>query len=255
MRRIFVEPEAFDDCTIYIKDKESISYISVVLRLKTGDALFVSDGVSKAYETRISGIGKNEITLHVITEQPFTDGYNTRITLYQGLPKGSKMDEIVRKSTELGVYHIVPVETARSVPDREKGAQASKLERWQRIAKEAARQSCRTSVPEVKSAMKFSDATAELKPEGYDIILALYELEEKRTLKHALQDGLHLMGHSGICFPKIAVFIGPEGGFEQYEVDSLIHEGASSVTIGETILRTETAGPAAVAMILYECEL
>lgn len=254
MRRLFVEPESIGEGLIYIKDKERISYLSAVLRLKAGDDIFVSDGVGKAYEARIMEIEKTVITLRIMTEQTFVESYNTRITLYQGLPKSAKMDEIVRKATELGVYRVVPVETARSVPGAEDGASV-KLERWRRIAMEAARQSCRIGVPEVKAAMKFQEAAAGLKDEGYDLVLALFELEEALTLKHALQEKLRRAKYNVSWFPNIAIFIGPEGGFEQSEIDCLIREGAESVTIGETILRTETAGPAAIAMVIYECEL
>jgi len=169
----------------------------------------------------------------------------TQVTLYQGLPKGAKMDEIVRKATELGVFRIVPVETERSIPGIG-DISAKKYDRWKRIAKEASRQSMRVKVPGIDEVSTLAELSDGLAYEGYDLILILYELEEGRTLKEALR---------GINGRKIAVFIGPEGGFESSEIELLIQHGAFSVTIGDTILRTETAGPAAVAMILYELTL
>ena len=240
---------AFQGDIIQITDKEDISYLASVLRMKEGDALLVSDGVGRACEARITemgrpgGAGKPGIALEVIGERTVEDAYKTRITLYQGLAKGEKMSEVARKATELGVHRIVPTLTARSVPDV---GSAAKLERWRRIAEEASRQAQRWSVPEVADVVNLEDAAAGLAAEAYDLALVLYELEEAQTLKQVIAGGR---------FQKVAVFVGPEGGFEKNEVDTLIMQGAYSVTIGETILRTETAGPAAIAMLLYELEL
>ena len=248
MRRLFVEDAAISDIAIKITNKEDINYLSDVLRMRPGDDLFVSDGTSRAFETRIESLSKTLIELLIIKECPFDYGYKTLITLYQGLTKGSKMDDVVRKSTELGVFRIVPVVTERSITGRDGGVPAVKAERWSRIAEEAARQSRRTVIPEVEKTVSFDVALASLKIEGYDRVIVLFELEEKNTLKDVLRNSIPECS-------KIAVFIGPEGGFEQEEIDRLISGGAEAVTVGETILRTETAGPAAIAMILYELEL
>jgi len=221
--------------------------------MKEGDKLLVSDGAGRAWETEIKSISRNGIELDVLSERPYEDEEVTRITLYQGIPKGAKMDDIVRKATELGVYRILPVVTARSVSGKE-GVSAAKLERWNRIAKEASRQSGRLLVPRIEEASGFEGAAAGLEREGFDLKLVLFELEDERTLKQALREFSARPAKSG-GVPKIAVFVGPEGGFENEEVDLLAREKVESVTVGETILRTETAGPAAVAMILYELEL
>lgn len=250
MRRIFAGQNAFHNDVILITDHDDIAYISGVLRMKTGDSLLVSDGVSRACETRITAISKTAIELRVQAECLFETGRKTEITLYQGMPKGAKMDEIVRKSTELGVRRILPIVTCRSVSsaNNKSGASQEKIRRWRRIAEEAARQSQRMEIPEVGDVISLPEAVKGLKNEDYDIVLILFELEEKLSLKEALRDRMPE-------FPKIAVFIGPEGGFEQEEVDLLVSHGAVTVTVGETILRTETAGPAAIAMIMYEMEL
>jgi 16S rRNA (uracil1498-N3)-methyltransferase len=253
MRRLFAGQDDFHQDKIWVTDKENIKYLSVVLRMNAGDEIYISDGSSRVCKARISEISKIRIGFDIIEELPFPDGAGTRITLFQGMPKGAKMDEIVRKSTELGVYRIVPVMAARSVPDAKNGISKTKLERWRRIAEEAARQSNRFSIPSVSDIISFQDAasglkTAGLKTGNYDLILTLYELEDKQTLKNALRK-------KELKSPEIAVFIGPEGGFEEEEVETLVKAGAETVTIGETILRTETAGPAAIAMIIYETEL
>ena len=293
MRRLFVKQEAIRDGKVYLTGAEEVYYISVVLRMGAGDGLLISDSAGKVYETRILETGKDRIVLDIYGERPFAGDSGARITLYQGLPKGAKMDDVVRKATELGVFRIAPVLTARSIPNHDGGAPAAKLGRWRRIAEEAARQSQRALIPEVADVMGFSDAAAELDGEEYDLVLAFYELEERRTLKDALRekfcgadndsadpgrggeyvtaDGeFHRADNDGAPWrdrecgedtdhenrsPKIAAFVGPEGGFEREEIDCLVANGAVAVTIGDMILRTETAGMAVLAMIHYELEL
>ena len=272
MRRLFISGDSIKDGGIYIKNRDDIYYLSVVLRMKDGDCLFVSDGAGRAYTSRIVKAGKDVIELEILAEQTAEDIVKTQITLYQGLPKGSKMDDVVRKTTELGVFRIVPILTARSVPALKGGEALSKVERWRRIAKEAARQSGRFGIPEVAGITRFEEAAAGL--QEYDMVLALYELEEGLTLKQALRDKACSLnkessdqrklvpvhdnqpGDSVCSAPlHIAVFIGPEGGFEPGEIELLLGRGAKSVTVGDTILRTETAGMAAIAMVRYELEL
>jgi len=245
MKRLIVPLKAISGDRIHITDKEDIAYLSVVLRMKEGGRLLVSDGEGKSWDTRVENISRGGIGLSIISALSENEDNKTKVTLYQGLPKGAKMDEIVRKATELGVFRVVPVKTDRSIPAADNAA-TMKYERWRRIAKEASKQSARFVVPEVSNALNLEEAVAVLSNKAYDLILVLYELEEARTLKQALR---------GSNAREIAVFIGPEGGFEQSEVDRLNNKGAVSVTVGDTILRTETAGPAAVAMILYELEL
>ena len=254
MRSLIVQPDAVQGDRIHITDKDDIAYLSVVLRMNEGDELVVSDGEGRVYGTIIGRISKGMIELSVVEEKQVSDEGRTRVTLYQGLPKGAKMEEIVRKATELGVYRVVPVATARAIPGQN-DVSASRRERWQRIAKEASRQSRRIRVPAVDRVFGFEEAAAGLAEEQYDLILVLYELEETETLKQALRErGVGPAKEKGKP-AEIAVFIGPEGGFESFEVERLALEGGRSVTIGETILRTETAGPAAIAMILYELDM
>ena len=254
MRRLIVGPGAARGDRIYVTDKEDISYLSVVLRMKKGDPLLVSDGSGKVWETYIDIVSRGMIELCIVAEVQAAEDGKTRVTLYQGLPKGAKMEDVVRKATELGVYRVVPLNTARAIPGPG-SVSAAKLERWRRVAKEASRQSRRVLTPEVCGVTGFEEAAAGLADAGFDLVLALYELEEGRTLKQALKAlGARPPGSGGKPL-SIAVFIGPEGGFESAEIERLAAGGAESVTIGDTILRTETAGPAAVAMILYELDM
>ena len=245
MRRIFVPPVVMQGDIINITDADDITYLSSVLRMKVGDELYVSDGFSRACEGKIKEICKSGILVDIMREMPLEDAGGPQITLYQGLPKGAKMDEIVRKATELGVYCIIPVITARvDGSGASRTLSPAKLGRLRRIAEEASRQSHRPRIPEVKDCIGFEEALAGLGAGAYDLLLVLFELEETRTLKQALRAA------SGLAH--IGVFVGPEGGFEEMEIKRLVSNGAISVTIGETILRTETAGPAAIAMIIYE---
>jgi len=254
MRRLIVSKKAILGDRIHITDKEDIAYLSIVLRMKEGDTLLVLDGEGRAWETSIDIISRNKIELSVLSENQAYEDDKTRVTLYQGLPRGVKMEEVVRKATELGVFRIVPVTTAR-VEAGSANTSAFKYERWRRVAKEASRQSQRLVVPEISNVLDSEEAAVELVNGDYDLILIPYELEERRTLKQALRDFGARTSDNGAKPLNIAVFIGPEGGFESAEIEKLVREGAEPVTMGDTILRTETAGPAAVAMILYELEL
>ena len=179
----------------------------------------------------------------------------TKVTLYQGVPKASKLETVVQKTVELGINRIVPVFMARTVVS-DKGNFAKKRDRLQKIADEAVKQCKRGIIPEVAEAIGFTDMIGELKSEDYDIILVCYEDEKGYTIKDALRYDME--GTSLKKGGKVALVIGPEGGFEREEVEQILdefHRKACAVTLGKTILRTETAGPAALAMIMYELEL
>ena len=179
----------------------------------------------------------------------------TKVTLYQGVPKASKLETVVQKTVELGINRIVPVFMARTVVS-DKGNFAKKRDRLQKIADEAVKQCKRGIIPEVAEAIGFTDLIGELKSEDYDIILVCYEDEKGYTIKDALRYDME--GTSLKKGGKVALVIGPEGGFEREEVEQILdefHRKACAVTLGKTILRTETAGPAALAMIMYELEL
>jgi len=251
MRRLIVRKDTVQGNRIHITDKEDITYLSVVLRMKDGEKLLVSDGEGKAWETVIDYYSREKIELMILSEQPVTEEIKTRVTLYQGLPKGNKLEDVIRKTTELGIYRIVPLGTKRAIPDAD-DISKTRIERWNRVAKEACRQSGRIYIPEICRTQGFDETAAGLTDMAYDLILVLFELERELTLKHELQRIKEQFPNKAL---NIAVFVGPEGGFELREAERLVQEGAKAVTMGENILRTETAGPAALAMILYELEM
>ena len=242
MPRFFVPAEDITDSEIKITSGDA-AHISRVLRLKKGDALTICDGRGFDYDAQISEIGAGEISCSVIEKRRSESEPNVFVTLYQGIPKSSKMDYIIQKTTELGVSKIVPVSMARCVSKIEdKKTEAKKLERWNKIAKEAAQQSQRGIVPEVSGVMTFDDAAAEMQKS--DIRLAPYECEDEGGLKDVL---LSVKNPETLSF-----MIGPEGGFDLSEIEKLKSANIPTVTLGPRILRTETAGEAVLAMTMYE---
>lgn len=245
MARFFVDTSDVQGSTVFIRSKEDIKHISKVLRLKEGDKIEVSDSAEWEYEAEIVYIDGDTVEAAITDKQKFAREPHVRVTLFQGIPKQSKMETIVQKCVELGVYSIVPVFMDRTVVV-DKGKFDKKIERWQRVSAEAVKQCRRGIIPEVGEAVKSKDLPDILS--SYDLILFPYENETGRTIKDALR--------AQESIPEtVAVVIGPEGGFSDKEADSLKAAGADCVSLGKTILRTETAGMASLSMIMYELEL
>lgn len=246
MSRFFVDPTDIAEKYIYLTDKTDLHHMKKVLRLRVGDKVDISDGELWEYSTVIEEIGENEAVLLIEDKQKFAREPELAVTLYQGIPKGSKMEEIIQKSVELGVHDIVPVFMERTVVV-DKGNMGKKVQRWQKISDEAVKQCKRGIIPEVKTPIKFDEALEMLK--SHDLVVFPYENEDGRTIKDCLKSAEEKK-------PKtVAVIIGPEGGFADSEAEKLAEIGADTVSLGKTILRTETAGPAAIAMIMYQLEL
>ena len=238
MRRFFCENITGETAAITGDDAH---HISRVLRMKAGDALSICDGAGSEYDAVISSVLQDSIVCALGEKRLSGAESPVRITLFQCLPKTGKMELIVQKCTELGVFSIVPVLSARCVVVPNKDFD-KKRERYNRVALEAAKQSRRAMIPQVLP-------LAELKKidvKSFDLFLVAYEDETTATLKQALRAAGSLQ--------TIALLIGPEGGLEEGEVRQLAKEGAKSVSLGPRILRTETAGMAMLAQTLYEVE-
>ncbi len=243
MSRFFTEPENISDRYIYITDKDDLHHIKKVLRLKSGDTVEISDGQKWEYEGVIEEITATEATLRITDKQSFAREPETRVTLFQGIPKAGKMDLIVQKCVELGADSIVPVFMERTVVT-DNGKISKKTERWQKISDEACKQCRRGIVPKVADAVDDGEMMNML--EDFDLVLFPYENETDRTIRDSLR--------SLKSKPEtVAVVIGPEGGFSDSEAKQL--KKYECVSLGRTVLRTETAGIAALAMIMYELEL
>jgi len=235
MHRFFAVPE--NEYGFIIKGDDA-KHISKVLRLNIGSEIIVCDGKGTDYLCKIDDIEKNHVHAAIISKEKNTAEPDTSITLFQGVPKAGKMEYIVQKCTELGVFGFVPVNFKRSVSKMEN---KSKIERLNKVAEEASKQSGRGIVPKVKDQMDFTEMLKELSE--FKTIIVPYEAEDYLSLKKAL---------SRDESRNIAVVIGPEGGFDEEEIEALKKIGANIVTLGKRILRTETAGMATIAMIMYD---
>lgn len=241
MTRLFIDNAITNNSLIEL-NKDDSHYLSSVLRMRIGEELTIVDGDGKEAVVTVESIDKNSVSVRVGDVHDNDTEPAKFITLYQSVSKGERMDLTIQKSVELGVSRIVPVWSERCIARSDK---ASKIDRWQKIALEAARQSQRGIVPEVTDPLNYKNALSSAR-EDNDLVLFPWEEAQGLTLKGAL---------AGKSYCKIGVFIGPEGGFSQEEADMARENDALPVTLGRRILRTETAGPAVLAMILYDTEL
>lgn len=237
MARFFVSPDAISDGKIEMQG-EDVLHITKVLRMREGDIFTVCDGAGRDYFCRMVAFDKRTVTAEILEEKENMVEPPCRITLYQGLPKGAKLDYIVQKCVEIGVSRIVPMTTARVVKEG-----TPKGERLSKIALEAAKQSGRGIVPRVEEPISFAEAVQ--KAAEAELSLFPYECEQEYSLKAALRDRKPAT---------VSVLIGPEGGFTDEEKEMAASAGLEVVTLGRRILRTETAGPVTCANILYEIE-
>lgn len=241
MNRFFVKKENIEDNTITITG-EDVQHISKVLRLQRGDQIMLCDGEGNDYLAEILEMDKHSVMTKVLDKGASKGEPDIDVVLYQGIPKAAKMDLIIQKCTEMGIKRIVPVFTARTVVKLESEKdERKKVERWSKIAEEAAKQSGRGIVPVIDMPMELAGALDDAKQ--LDMVIVPYELEDSVSVKEALKKDRRA---------SIGFFIGPEGGFQADEVKAAKSSGAIPVTLGSRILRTETAGLAVLAAIMYE---
>ena len=241
MTRLFIENVLTDNSLIEL-NKDDSHYISSVLRMRIGEEFAIVGSDGREAVVAVESIDKNSVSVRVGEVHDNDTEPKKFITLYQSVSKGERMDLTIQKSVELGVSRIVPVWSERCIARSDK---ASKIDRWQKIALEAARQSQRGIVPEVTEPINYKNALVSAN-EDNDLVLFPWEEAQGLTLRGAL---------SGKEYSRIGIFIGPEGGFSQDEASMAKDNNAIPVTLGKRILRTETAGPAVLAMILYDTEL
>ena len=241
MARFFAAAEQKRDDVITICGND-FRHLHAVLRMKEGDELTVTvDGVG-VYACRIESFEADRAILHVLSEVRESHEASVHVTLFQGLPKGDKLEQVIEKSVELGVYEVVPVLMKRSVVKPDPKKEEARTARRQKIAEAAAKQSLRDVIPEVKPTMTYEEALAYAKM--LDLILVPYEaadnMEETLEILRTVPEGA-----------RVGVFIGPEGGFSGDEIEKAVQAGAKVITLGKRILRTETAGPAVLAVLLF----
>lgn len=222
-----------------------VNHIVNVLRMKVGEEVSVHDDVNRKYLCRIAELQEDKVCLSILEQQASDTELPCRIYLFQGLPKGDKMEWIIQKGVELGAYAIVPVATKRAVVKLDEKKAQKKVARWNSIAESAAKQSGRGMIPEVLPVMKFAEALEFAK----DLDLNLIPYEKAEGIADTKQRIAEIRpGQS------IGIFIGPEGGFEEAEVEMAKEMQAVPVTLGRRILRTETAGMTMLSILMYHLE-
>lgn len=244
MYHFFVERSQIEGDQAYITGKD-VNHIGNVLRMKPGEKLMISAGEDWEYLCAIREIGKTEVFLDVIEENRDVRELPVAITLYQGLPKADKMELIIQKAVELGVRRIVPVETKRCVVKLDQRKAEAKRKRWQMIAESAAKQSGRKIIPEVMPPLSFPDA---LRAAGQD---------ERKLIPYERAENMEETRRrlSNVCpGDRISIIIGPEGGFEEEEIELARNSSFSPVTLGKRILRTETAGFVILSCLMMSVE-
>ena len=223
---------------------EDEKHIKTVLRAREGEEVTLCDGEGMDYLCRIASLERG-VLLDVLSKTPCETEPEIRLTLYQGLPKADKMEWIIQKCVEIGIDRIVPVATERAIVKLDK-KEGKKLERWQKIAEAAAKQSRRAIIPEVASVSDFSQGVKAA--QKMEVKLIPYELAQDTAKTAELLQGI-APGQD------IAVFIGPEGGFEPSEITLALESGVEPITLGRRILRTETAGLTVLSWMIYLLEI
>ena len=244
MYQFFVTHQAIESDGIRITGPD-VNHIKNVLRLKPGETICISDAAGREYTCRIAELTSDMVLAKIEDVQAASAELPVEVYLFQGYPKGDKMETIIQKTVELGVAKIIPVMTKRSVVRLDEKKAAKKQERFQAVALAAAKQAKRGVIPQILPVMSFSEALS--LAETLDMILVPYEnAEGVKASKKRIQE---IAGHKSL-----GIFIGPEGGFDAEEIACIEDMGGHSITLGHRILRTETAGMTVMSIVMYELE-
>lgn len=246
MHWFYVEHSQISEDKILITGSD-VNHIRNVLRMEKGEHIVICDGNGKDYYCAISEISPSEVTADILEINDTESELGTKIYLFQGIPKKDKMEWIVQKAVELGVYEIIPVSMKRCVAkisDAKK--EKKKVERWQSIAESAAKQSGRGIIPKVQSVMTFDEAVAFSSQLEYSLV----PYEQAEGMKEAADQIKKACTHKSI-----GIFIGPEGGFDDKEIEKVLDAGFHPITLGKRILRTETAGVTMLSILMFQSEL
>lgn len=245
MYQFFIETSQIAEDQIRILGKD-VNHMKNVLRMKPGEEIRVTDSeTSRSYRCEVAELYEKTIVCHILAEEEEGSELPVRIYLFQGLPKADKMELIIQKAVELGVYQIIPTACRRCVVKLDPKKEKTKLARWQQIAEAAAKQSKRSLIPEIMPVISLREAFA--RSQKMQVRLIPYEraegMEKTREILKGIRPG-----------DEVAVFIGPEGGFEEAEIEEAMKAQIKPVTLGKRILRTETAGMTVLAFLLYQLE-
>lgn len=243
MYQFFVEDSQIQGKIVTIEGTD-VNHIKNVLRMKQGEKIRISNQSGADYFCQIEEIGKETVQALILEKDEVGTELPNKIYLFQGLPKNDKMEFIIQKAVELGVYEVIPVAMKNCVVKLDDKKAENKRKRWQGIAESAAKQSKRSLIPQILSPMSYQEAIAYA--QKLDINLVPYENE--RGVK-ATKEVISTI-HSGAS---IGIFIGPEGGFAPQEIDA-VKEEMKLISLGKRILRTETAGMTILSILVYELE-
>lgn len=244
MYHFFVKPEQIGQQEIRITGTD-VNHMKNVLRMKPGEQVLISNGIDRDYHCEIAAITPEEVTARILSVDEEGTELPAKLYLFQGLPKSDKMELIIQKAVELGVYQVIPVMTKRAVVKLDAKKEEAKVKRWNSIAESAAKQSKRMIIPEVTGVMTLWEAFAFAK--DLDVNLIPFEHAKgmagtKRELER-IKPGM-----------SVGIFIGPEGGFEDAEIEAASAVDIRPVTLGKRILRTETAGLAILSVLMFQLE-
>lgn len=250
MPKFFVKEEQIQENQIIILGQD-VNHIKKVLRAKIGDELQICNSQNgKNFLCEIDNLEEEKIICQIKEKIQEQVESNIEVTIFQGLPKADKMEYIIQKSVELGVYDITPVEMKRCVVKLNEKDKSKKIERWQKISEVAAKQCGRDIIPQINNIINIKNICNLI--QKYDMVLVAYENEEKNTLKEQLEN-IKKQNNSKSKV-KIGIIIGPEGGLEEKDVETLKENGAKVITLGRRILRTETVALNVLSIIMYELE-
>jgi len=247
MPKFFIDNNQIEDKKITIAGTD-VNHIKNVLRLQVEENIEICNKETKQnYLCQITKITENQINCEVVDKLEVTNEPEIEVTIFQGIPKSDKMELIIQKSVELGAYSITPVEMARCVVKLNDKDKTKKIERWQKISEVAAKQCGRDVIPQINEILTIKELSQNINQ--YDVIIVAYEKEKVNTIKKELKQ----IKQNGM--KRIGIVIGPEGGLEEKEVETLKSNGAKVITLGKRILRTETVALNVLSNIIYELEI
>lgn len=244
MQRYFIQPNQFNDQSVNIIG-DDVHHITKVLRSKAGDQIICSDGLGKDALVKIDRIESDMIIGTVVSIIKDTRESDINVIIAQALPKADKMDLIIQKGTEIGVRSFIPFTSERTIVQLNEKKEQKRIERWMKIAKEAAEQAHRSIIPDILPVINWKQLLNKIANDNIKTFIA-YEQEDTKSLYEALEQNSEAK--------TILLVIGPEGGFSEKEIETATDMGAISISLGKRILRTETAGLVGAANIIYHLE-
>ena len=244
MHHFFISSEAVKDGRITITGPD-VNHIKNALRMRAGETLLITTSAEEDFRCRILSIEEKQVEAEILSREESRE-LPMRFYLFQGLPKGDKMEWVIQKAVELGVYQVIPVATKNTVVKLDAKREKAKLERWQAIAESAAKQSGRGRIPQVGKILGFQEALQWAA--SLDRAWIPYEKEE--GMEATRRELAALSGE----VTSVGIFIGPEGGFDEEEIRQAREAGIQPISLGKRILRTETAGLAILSLLMMKAE-